>query len=212
MPVLTRSELAAYAVCALVIALLGWRALQSSRVDVAAGGERVAVGRQSIAPTGPTGATGEGGGDVFVHVVGAVRRPGLYGMRAGARVNDAIRRAGGATARADLAGVNLAAKVADAQQVVVPRRGSRVVAAAGEAAGSAAAGAPAGAGPAVGPIDLNSATVEQLDTLDGVGPVIARKIIEHRTSHGPFRSVDDLGQVPGIGPKRLAALRAHVRV
>ncbi len=121
-------------------------------------------------------------------------------------MTEAIERAGGATARADLAALNLAAKVVDAQQILVPRRGGRAA-----VAGTATSPATS-AGGADAPIDLNTATVEQLDTLDGIGPVIARKIIDHRTQNGPFRSVDELGQVPGIGPKRLAALRARVRV
>jgi competence protein ComEA len=146
-----------------------------------------------------------------VHVVGAVRRPGVYRMKAGARIQDAVARAGGASARADLAGLNLAAKVADAQQVVVPRRGTDGMAA---STGSAApAPAPAGAGApggAAGPVNLNSAGIEQLETLDGVGPVTARKILEYRTAHGGFRSIEDLAQVPGIGPKRLAAIKPRV--
>ena len=209
MPALTRSELAAYAVCALVIAVLGWRALRGARVDFDDGGAAVSV-RDPATARGATGARGttRGGADggALVHVIGAVRRPGVYRLRAGSRVIDAVERAGGATERAELAGLNLAARVADAQQIAVPRRGGRA------SAMAAGAASPAANGVAGGPIDLNTATLEQLDTLDGVGPVIARKIIEHRARNGPFRSVDELAQVPGIGPKRLAALRAHVRV
>jgi competence protein ComEA len=133
---------------------------------------------------------------VVVHVVGAVRRPGLYRLRDGDRVADAVRRAGGSTRRADLAGVNLAAPVADGSQIVVPRR--------------AVAGVPAAAGPAVGPpakVSLASATLEQLDALPGVGPVTAQKILDYRQQHGAFRSVDDLDAVPGIGPARVEQLR-----
>jgi competence protein ComEA len=138
-----------------------------------------------------------------VHVVGAVHDPGVYRLAAGARVEDAIERAGGATGGADLQAVNLAAKVADGQQIVVPRRSS-AAAAAGAAQGTASASS--------GPINLNSATAEQLDTLDGVGPATAQKILEYRTAHGGFASVDDLAQISGIGPKRLEALRAQVTV
>ena len=206
---MTRSELAAYAACALVIAVLGWRALQGARVEVEGGGAGVAV-RDRAPARGATGTRGAAAGGALVHVVGAVRRPGVYRLPAGARVTNAIERAGGATGSAELAGLNLAAKVADAQQIAVPRRGGRAsTTAAGAAPGVAGAGPTASPG---GPIDLNAATIEQLDTLDGVGPVIARKIIDHRTRNGPFRSVEELAQVPGIGPKRLAALRAHVRV
>jgi competence protein ComEA len=140
-----------------------------------------------------------------VHVVGAVHDPGVYRLADGARVQDAIARAGGATARADLQAINLAAKVADGQQVVVPRRGT--------APAAASPGAPAAAaGAASAPVNLNSATAEQLDTLDGVGPSTAQKILDFRTAHGGFSSVDDLAQIPGIGPKKLESLRQQVTV
>jgi competence protein ComEA len=138
----------------------------------------------------------------LVHVAGAVRSPGVYRLRDGERVQDAVRRAGGPRAGADLNALNLAAKVADGQQVVVPRRG---------AAGAAVAGAAAPGDPAQPPVSLNTATAEQLDTLDGVGPATASKILEYRRQHGGFRSIDDLGEIPGIGPKRLAALRGKVQ-
>jgi len=137
--------------------------------------------------------------DVYVDVVGAVRRPGLYRVADGARVADAVARAGGPTAKAQLELVNLAARVADGEQVVVPRRGAVPVAATG-----GAAGAPSG------PVHLNSATVEQLDELPGVGPVTAQKIVAYREAHGGFASVDELDAVPGIGPARLADLRELV--
>ena len=137
-------------------------------------------------------------------MAGAVRSPGVYRLRGGERIQDAVRRAGGPRAGADLNAINLAAKVADGQQVVVPRRGA-AVAAAGGADGCR------GGGPAAPPVSLNSATAEQLDTLDGVGPATAAKILDWRRQHGGFRSVDDLGEIPGIGPKRLEALRAQVQ-
>jgi competence protein ComEA len=146
------------------------------------------------------------GGRVFVHVAGAVRKPGVYTLRAGARVADAVERAGGARPSADLSAVNLASKLEDGRQVLVPRRVGGGVAATVAPPGTALSGAPAQ------PIDLNTATLEQLDTLDGVGPATAQKIMDYRTEHGGFGSVDELGQVPGIGEKRLAALRDHVRV
>jgi competence protein ComEA len=134
---------------------------------------------------------------LFVHVVGAVGRPGLYRLREGARVADAIRKAGGAGPRADVALVNLAAPVADGMQVVVPVR---------VAPGQAAAPGAGSSGPA-GPVSLASATLEQLDELPGVGPVTAQKIVDWRQSHGAFSSVDDLDQIPGIGPARIEQLR-----
>jgi competence protein ComEA len=138
---------------------------------------------------------------LVVHVVGAVRRPGLYRLADGARIADAVRRAGGATRRADLSLVNLAAPVADGSQVVVPRRAPP---AASGSDGGADAAAPAG------PIHLNTATVEQLDELPGVGPVTAQKIVDYREQHGAFSSVDDLDAIPGIGPARLEQLRELV--
>ena len=134
---------------------------------------------------------------VVVDVVGAVRRPGLYRLARGARIADAVARAGGTTAKADLNQVNLAAPLADGEQVVVPAR---------TAPGSVATASP-GAAAAAGPVHLSTATAEQLDALPGVGPVTAQKIIDYRTKHGAFRSVDELDAIPGIGPAKLDQLR-----
>ena len=133
---------------------------------------------------------------LVVDVVGAVRRPGLYRLSQGARIADALARAGGATPKAQLDLVNLAAPVSDGEQIVVPRRGA--VAASGAGGG--------GAAPA-GPVHLNTATLEQLDALPGVGPVTAQKILDYRQEHGAFGSVDELDAIPGIGPARLEQLR-----
>jgi len=135
---------------------------------------------------------------LVVHVVGAVRRPGLYRLRDGSRVADAVRRAGGATKQAELAGVNLAAPLAAGTQIVVPSR--------------AVAGSAAGSGPSLpnappAKVSLSSATLEQLDALPGVGPVTAQKILDYRQEHGAIRSVDDLDAIPGIGPARVEQLR-----
>jgi competence protein ComEA len=135
---------------------------------------------------------------LVVHVVGAVRRPGLYRLKEGARVADAVSRAGGARPKADLSLVNLAAPVADGQQVVVPVRAAQ---------GSAA---PVGTAPVAGPVSLSSATVEQLDALPGVGPVTAQKIVEYRERHGAFSSIEELDAISGIGPARLEQLRELV--
>jgi competence protein ComEA len=150
------------------------------------------------AAAGP-GITGLPSSRVVVDVVGAVRRPGLYRLAQGSRIADAIARAGGASRKADLAQVNLAAPLADGEQVVVPRRGAP-----GSAAGG---GPPAAPGAAAAPVQLSTATLEQLDTLPGVGPVTAQKILDYREKHGAFSSVDELDAVPGIGPKRLDQLR-----
>jgi competence protein ComEA len=146
------------------------------------------------------GAAGPQHARVVVDVVGAVRRPGLYRLEQGSRIADAVARAGGATPKAELSQVNLAAPLADGEQVVVPKRG-----AAGAAPGTA--GSPAGAGSASAPIQLSTATLEQLDTLPGVGPSTAQKILDYRAKHGAFSSVEELDAVPGIGPKRLDELR-----
>jgi competence protein ComEA len=136
---------------------------------------------------------------LVVHVVGAVRRPGLYRLADGARIADALRRAGGATRRADISLVNLAAPISDGTQIVVPRR---------EAAATGGGEEPASS--PSGPVHLNTATIEQLDELPGVGPVTAQKIVEYREQHGAFSSVDDLDAIPGIGPARLEQLRELV--
>jgi competence protein ComEA len=147
---------------------------------------------------------GDDGGRLIVDVAGQVHRPGVYKMAAGARVQDAIKRAGGATAHGDLSQLNQAAKLEDGRQILVPRKTPAPKA--GAAVATTASSTPAQ------PVNLNSATLEQLDTLDGVGPTTAQKIIDFRTAHGGFGSVDDLDQIPGIGEKKLAALRDQVTV
>ena len=204
MPAVSRPQLVAYALAALVVVVLGVRFMQGQ-----------ARGSAAPAASASAPASGTANGTVrleprkatvaLVHVAGAVRSPGVYHLRDGERIQDAVRRAGGPRPGADLNAINLAAKVADGQQVVVPRRG-----AAGPApVGGAAAGEPGG--PPQAPVSLNTATAEQLDTLDGVGPATASKILDWRRQHGGFRSVDDLGEIPGICPKRLAALRGKVQ-
>lgn len=156
-------------------------------------GEPVPPPVRAAAPAGPAPARKP---RLFVHVVGAVRHPGLYRLAEGSRVADALARAGGSTRKAQLELVNLAAPIADGEQIVVPRRNGAGVAAQG------------GAGTAsTGPVHLNTATLEQLDTLPGVGPVTARKILDYRQKHGAFGSVDELDAIPGIGPARLDELR-----
>ena len=138
---------------------------------------------------------------IVVHVVGAVRRPGLYRLRDGSRIADALAKAGGAVPKADLAAVNLAAPLADGSQVLVPRRA---------ATGAAASPTPGGSPAAPAKVSLASATLEQLDALPGIGPVTAQKILDYRAQHGPIRSADDLDAVPGIGPARVEQLRELV--
>jgi competence protein ComEA len=134
---------------------------------------------------------------VVVDVVGAVRVPGLHSLAQGTRIADAVAAAGGATTRADLAPVNLAAPLADGEQIVVPVRGAAQALSAGGSSPTA-------------PLDLNTATAEQLDALPGVGPATAAKIIAFRLAHGSFHSVEELDAVPGIGPARIEQLKGLV--
>jgi competence protein ComEA len=162
------------------------------------------------------------GRTVWVHVVGAVRRPGVYKLAAGSIAARALSLAGGPLRSADLAAVNLAARLEDGQQLVVPRRGAAggAVAAGGSAGltgnggasvgtGGAAGGTASGAGGAAGKLSLSSATAEQLEQLDGIGPTLARRIVAAR-DRGVLRSLDDLAQVEGIGDKRLETLRRQL--
>jgi competence protein ComEA len=155
---------------------------------------------------------------VVVHVVGAVRRPGLLRLPEGARVADAVARAGGATRKADLAALNLAAPLVDGIQVLVPARVAATARSPGSDGADGLTGSEPAAGATVSPgseslaptgrkLSLASATAEELDELPGVGPVTAQRILEYRAEHGPFRSVGDLDAVPGIGPARIEQLR-----
>jgi competence protein ComEA len=179
----------AYVLAAIALALAAWR------VGSGGGG-----GQPDRPPEAPVAASVERppARGAVVHVAGAVRRPGVYTVPEGARVQAAVRRAGGPTADADLTLLNLAAPLQDGQQVVVPAR---------IAPGAAVAGP---AVPSSGPVSLSSATAEQLEALDGIGPALAARIVEWRTAHGGFASVDQLGEVAGIGPGRLASLRDQV--
>jgi competence protein ComEA len=181
-----RRRLLALVLGLVVVLVLGGRALRRSDHPRVAAPLRVSPPARSTARA-----------RIYVDVVGAVRRPGLYRLADGARVADAVARAGGPTAKAQLELVNLAARIADGEQVVVPRRG-------------AAPAVSSGSGATSGPVHLNSATLEQLDALPGVGPVTAQKIVTYREQHGGFGSVDELDAVPGIGPARLEDLRGLV--
>jgi len=187
------SRSSALALACALLALLALGGHRLARVGAAGGVEPAA---QAAAPLEQVAAAPSERRALVVHVVGAVRRPGLYRLREGARVADAVARAGGAARNADLAALNLAAPLVDGTQVLVPPRLAEA------AAPSASAATAGGHRPS-----LSSATAEELDQLPGVGPVTAQRIIDYRTAHGPFRSVDDLDAVPGIGPARIEQLR-----
>jgi competence protein ComEA len=203
-PQLSRSQLLVYGAVAVTLLLVGARWVRSADQQGADPG-RVSYSSASDSSDSSSDSFGidaQGGEDVVVDVAGAVSRPGVYRLPAGSRVNDAVQRAGGATARADVEAINLAARLSDGQQVVLP---GRAQGSAGVAAGSSAAGT------TQGPISLGTATVEQLDTIEGIGPVTAQDIVEFRDQHGGVSSVDQLDQVNGIGPATMEALRARLQ-
>jgi competence protein ComEA len=195
MPEMSRGQVIVYAAVAVALLLVGARAIRgegaadSSFAVASSGGGSASSGSFSISGAG---------GEVVVDVTGAVRDPGVYRMPAGSRVNDAVVRAGGAAPGAVLEAINLAARLADGQQVVVPKR----------VPGGAAV---AGTGAEEGPISLGTATAEQLEEIEGIGPVTAGDIIEYRDEHGGLSSVDQLDQVPGIGPATMESLRARLQ-
>jgi competence protein ComEA len=193
MPEVSRSQVVVYAAIAVALLLVGARAIRGEGSTDAS-----FAAADSAGSTGGSFSVGGQAGDLVVDVTGAVRRPGVYRMPAGSRVDDAVTRAGGATGRAELEAVNLAARLADGQQVVVPER---------LAAGAAAAASTA----EDGPISLGTATVEQLEEIDGIGPVTAGDIIGFRDEHGGLSSIDQLDQVPGIGPATMLALRKRLQ-
>ena len=170
---------------ALVLAAAALALLVVAGRTLAGAGAAAEQPTQQLVAESPTAAP-----RLVVHVAGAVRRPGLYRLAEGKRVADAVARAGGATAPADTAAINLAAPLADGMQVLVPRR---------VRGGDGAT--------AAGRVSLSSATAAELDALPGVGPVTAQKILDYRADHGGFRSVDDLDAIPGIGPARIEQLR-----
>lgn len=196
-----------YGAIAVALLLVGARAIRGEG-GASSGGDGTTWSDSSESGDGGGGESAGGSGefelsgqagDVVVDVTGAVERPGVYRLPAGSRVNDALQRAGGATPKAQLESVNLAARLADGQQVVVPERrpgGTAAVAAGGDEEG---------------PISLGTATVEQLDTIDGIGPVTAEDIVRFREEHGGLSSVEQLDQISGIGPATMEALRARLQ-
>jgi competence protein ComEA len=199
---LSRSQLLVYGAVAVALLLVGARWIRSGEDSgPESGGVSFSSASGDSGSAGSFGVDAQGGEDVVVHVAGAVRQPDVYRLPAGSRVDDAVRRAGGPTPRADAQGLNLAARLTDGQQIVMP---SSVPGPAGAVAASSGAGVDA-------PIGLGTATVEELDTIEGIGPVTAEKIIEFRDQHGGTSSVDQLDQIDGIGPATMESLRARLQ-
>lgn len=194
----SKARIAVYAALGIVLLLLG---IDAFRGD-GSGEGRAADGEGRMLAEAPiVDSASAAGGELVVHVAGAVADPGVYTLSAGSRVADAIKRAGGGSRGALLNGINLAARLADGQQVVVPSKR--------EIAGPAAAGS--GAGSAEGPISLGSADATALESIDGIGPVTAAKILEFRDQNGGVGSVADLDQIPGIGPATLESLSSSLQ-
>jgi competence protein ComEA len=195
---LSRSQLFVYAAVAIALLLVGARAIRAE-----GGGEPFGSGASFSSAAEPSDAVSfdSTGPDLVVDVAGAVQDPGVYRLPAGSRVVDALARAGGPSGGALLEAINRAALLVDGQQVVVPKR----------VAGATAATGAFGTSAESGPIGLGSATVEQLDTIDGIGPVTAEKIVEFRDQHGGLASVDQLDEVSGIGPATMESLRARLQ-
>ncbi len=191
-------RLAGYGVAAVLVVLVGARFLGGDGGD---GGGGVVV--DPAASARPPRSSAGRSPTALVQVAGEVNRPGVYRLPSGARVTDAVQRAGGLTSHAEQAGINLVAGVQDGQQVIVPRKGAA-------AAGGAATSGSGAAGSVSGPVSLSSASAAQLESLDGIGPTLAQRIVQYRQAHGGFRSIDELRQVQGIGQKRFEALKKSV--
>jgi competence protein ComEA len=196
MPELSRSQVIVYGAVAVALLLVGARAIRAEGTGTSV----AAAGNFASSASRPDGGVSiqSSSGDLVVDVAGAVREPGVYRLPEGARVVDAVERAGGTAPGALLEGINRAARLTDGQQIVVPERGSAPVGIAGVESET-------------GPIGLGTATVEQLETIDGIGPVTAQKIVEYRDQQGGLSSVEQLDEVSGIGPATMESLRARLQ-
>jgi competence protein ComEA len=202
-------------ICAALCVFAAWRTFATQDASAGEGGSAVAT--TAVASRSATAAppTGSSPAVIVVDVAGAVRGPGVVRLPSGSRVADAIRAAGGALPGADTSGLNLARKLSDGEQVAVPLRGGRPTAGTGPAlsTGSSVAGPTGSGSPSAGAkVDLNAADESALDALPGVGPSTAKRIVDDRTANGPFKRVEDLMRVTGIGPKKFDSLKDLVSV
>jgi competence protein ComEA len=208
---LSRSQLIVYGAVAVVVLLVGARWIRSGDAQGEPAGD-VTYSDSSASTAGDetSGALAvdsEGGADVVVDVAGAVANPGVYRLPAGSRVEDAVRRAGGATARAEVDAINRAARLTDGQQIIIPDRAKSPV---GVTAGSTP-GTGGAATSSTEPISIGTASLEDLDTIEGIGPVTAQKILDYRDEHGGIASIDQLDEIDGIGPATMDALRSRLQ-
>ncbi len=218
MLVLPKKRILVYLMAGLVVAVVGTAGLLAGRGEEAGGQVVISAIEQSPASTG-AGGQGAGGAAststsgppalIYVQVGGAVRRPGVYQVPSDARVFQVIQEAGGFTEDADEEAVPLASKLSDGCRVFVPRLGEATEGTSSEPVLSVPIVGGAGGGEPR-PVNLNTATLEQLQSLPGIGPALAQRIITYREEHGPFASVDQLLEVPGIGQTKLEQLRLLV--
>jgi competence protein ComEA len=205
---LSRRQIIAYVVLAVAVIAIGARYVIGARDPGAASAGTLILSSASPSPASAAPAPSPSPPDVVVYVCGEVRAPGVVRLPSTARVADALKQAGGATSAAEMSAVNLAARLADGQQIIVPRSGEPAAAAAVASAASSGAGATVPAAP----VNINTASLEELDTLDGVGPSTAQKIIDYRTANGGFKTIDEIKEVSGIGDAKFAAMKDSITV
>jgi competence protein ComEA len=208
---LSRRQIIAYVVLAVAVIGVGARYVISSRSTGGSAGETLVLSSAAPSPTSALPSPSPSAPDVVVYVCGAVRSPGVVRLPSTARVADALKVAGGATSSAELSAVNLAARLADGQQIIVPRRGESSAASVAAASAASGGAGSAAAGPAA-PVNINTASLEELDALDGVGPATAQKIVDYRTANGGFKTVDEIKEVSGIGDVKFAAMKDSITV